>query len=405
MSAYVDSRLLTVIRLERFALFARYVAFFVLVSLYLLRPGAASIRDLIIVTSLVALHNAMVHVVLWTKRYHLFLTPLNFLIHLSATTFIVMFTGAEESQLYVLYFFLLIGYTAYSRRYIMIIIVSLIFCLSYSMMIGVEWSLRGLVAEREEIVLRILSIPLCGWLVATISELVREAEDVALAQAQALASSEATLRTILDNTVDPIIVHDEKELISEANRKVLEILGLPHDQVIGRPFRQFLFDDGTLPQLISDIHKNGVYHGEQLFIDADGQDHAVELHVASFTRAGHKFFVVVAHDIAEQKELQEAAHLANRNLNRLNRQLQQVNDLKTGLLRSTSLRIRSPLTAVLGYFDMLLQDEFGLLAPEQRKALQSCRRSILRVFDLLEEAHDLHFQDRAEPPHRDAGEV
>ena len=106
-------------------------------------------------------------------------------------------------------------------------------------------------------------------------------------------------------------------------------------------------------------------------------------------RNQQRFFVVVAHDITERKHLQEATHLANVNLERLNRELQQVNNLKTGLLTAVSQRLRSPLTAILGYLDMLLNDELGPLPPEQRKILQNARRTTLRVFALIDEALDV----------------
>jgi len=35
---------------------------------------------------------------------------------------------------------------------------------------------------------------------------------------------------------------------------------------------------------------------------------------------------------------------------------------------------------------MLLDERLGELNDEQRKALRSCRRSIMRIFDLIEEA-------------------
>ena len=51
-----------------------------------------------------------------------------------------------------------------------------------------------------------------------------------------------------------------------------------------------------------------------------------------------------------------------------------------------SQKLRSPLTAILGYMDLLLDEELGELLPEQRKSLQTCRRSTLRIFKLLDES-------------------
>lgn len=388
-----DTRLTIVIRLERLALVARYIALFALVVLFLLGWAEGRSRDAAIVTVVVFLQNAFVHGVLLSRRYWLFQTPMNFLVHLLSTTLVVYFTGRESSDLYVLYLLLLIGYTAYSRRYGMILLVSFLFCFSYVAMVVIEWSLHGLSVPLGIIAVKVLSIAICGWLVASTSELLRIAEKASLTRERALASSESTLRTILDSTADPIFVYGEDELIREANNKACEFLKLQRKQVIGRTFRSFLFDDGSLDEKMAAISSRGEYHGEEIFIASDGRERTVGFSVRSFHLAADRLFVVVAHDITEQKNLHEATLLANENLARLNRELQIVNELKTGLLATVAQEIRSPLTATLGYVDMLLDDELGELDPEQRKALLSCKRSALRIFHLVDDAVDIHARE------------
>jgi len=381
-----DPRLETVIRLERFALAARYMAYFMLVPFVLLRQEPVNLRNLAIITIALIVHNFFVHMVLWFRRYRLFRTGINFTIHLGMTSLIVAFTGAEQSEMYVLYLFMLLGFSAYSRTYSMIVLVAVLLTFTYASIIFVQDFFVGMRVTYATIGLKLGSILVCGWFVATLSGLLRRAEDSARMRAAALASSEATLRTILDSTANPILVYDENECITVANNRACEFLGMSREELLGRRFSTVLFDDGTLSELLRDIEEKGWHTGEQIFLHADGHERTVELHVRSFVRDRKKFFVVVAHDISEQKNLQEAAHLANAHLNRLNRELQQVNELKTGLLKSLSQRIRSPLTAIMGYVDMLLNEELGQLLPEQRRALQTCRRSTERVFGLVDEA-------------------
>jgi len=386
MSTIEDSRLSIIIRLERLAMAARYLALAALLSLFMLGQFEENIRNVALVTVVVLVHNAFVHGVLWTRRYHLFQTPMNFMVHLLMTTLVVMFTGAENSDFYVLYLFMLIGYTSYSRRYGMILLVALICCMSYGAVCAIEWFRAELNASFGILSVKLFSIFVCGWLVANISELLRLAEDAAHDRARELQSSEAAVRMILDSTADPIMVYDEDEAITEANDRACEFLKVSRSEIIGQKFRSFLFDDGTLDSTLAEVHEKGDHHGEQIFLDADGHEFTVELHMRSFRHGNQGFFVVVAHDVTEQKNLQEAARLANVNLARLNRELQQVNELKTGLIKMVSQKLRSPLTAILGYVDLLLDEELGELLPEQRKALQTCRRSTNRIFKLLDES-------------------
>jgi PAS domain S-box-containing protein len=381
-----DSRLAIIIRLERLAMAGRYLAMVALLSLFMLGQFDESGRDIAFVTAVVFMHNGFVHTVLWTKRFSLFQTPLNFLVHLLMSTLVVLFTGAEHSDFFVLYLFMLIGYTAYSRRYGMILLAAVICCFSYGAVLGAEWVLEDLDLPIGAVSVKLFSILVCGWLVANISELLRLAEDAAHDRARELQSSEAALRMILDSTADPIMVYDEDGNVTDVNNRACEFLNIPREEIIGRPFRTFLFDDGTLDSMLAEVHAKGDHHGEQVFIDAEGGEMTVELHMRSFRHGNQGFFVVVAHDVTEQKNLHEAARLGNVNLARLNRELQQVNELKTGLIRMVSQKLRSPLTAILGYLDLLLDEELGELLPDQRKSLQTCRRSTVRIFRLLDES-------------------
>lgn len=388
-----DIRLMLGSRLERFGMILRYVGYVVLAPIFMLGDANGSYRDLAIVTLLVLLHNAFVHIVSWKRRTDLFLTPWNFFIHLTEASLIVAFTGAEESEFHFLYLVLLIGYSVFFREAARVFAATAVCCFAYAGVIGVEYLMAGIVLPPAVLVVKIGSVALCGAFVATASRLWRQIEDAGDARAQALAASEATLRTILDSTAEPILVYDEFEAITEVNDRACEFLGMRRGQIIKRQFRDFLFDDDSVSERLAEARLRDEYHGEQIFVTSDGTERTVDLHIRSFVqnvsgpspRRG-RFFVAIAHDITERKNLQEATHLANANLARLNRELQQVNEMKTGLLTAVSQRIRSPLTAILGYLDLLLNDEFGPVAPDQRRPLQNCRRTTARVFRLIDES-------------------
>ncbi len=110
--------------------------------------------------------------------------------------------------------------------------------------------------------------------------------------------------------------------------------------------------------------------------------------VRSFIQEGRRFFVALLHDVTEQKHVQEATRKANIRLVQINQELQQVDSLRNAFFGAVSQRLRSPLSAILGYTDLLLEEELGALNAEQRKAVQSCRRSVIRVFGLVDEAFE-----------------
>jgi PAS domain S-box-containing protein len=385
----LDPRLSVVLRVELLALTVRYLVYFVLVSSYVVGVVPHYFPNLPAVTIAVILHNSFTHWVLYSRRYHLFSTPLNFAIHLINISLIVLLTGAEESPLSALYIFFIIGYCAYAPHFLNTFLVTFICMASYAFVILAHWSVAGINVAYTTVTISLSGIVAAGWFMGTLGELLQRIELDSMRRAQALASSEATLRAILDNTADPIVVYGENEFVEDVNRRACEFLGVRREQLNGQRFRTFLFDDGSLPNKFASLRARGEYRGEVLVNTADGEERSVVLLVRSFLRGNKRLFVAMLHDITEQKNLQEASRVANLRLEQVNRELKQVNDLRTEFFTIVSQRLRSPLSAILGYTDLLLHEELGQLAPEQRKALQSCRRSVLRVFSLVDEAFEV----------------
>jgi PAS domain S-box-containing protein len=379
----------TLIRsVERTALVARYVALFIMIPLFFLGFIVGSLGDLVIIVSAVVAHNIFAHWVLSTGRHGIFRHPVNFMIYFVEICVVVFFSGADQSVGFVLYLIFLVGFSAYSRRFTTIILTAALLCLSYLGILFIEWHQEGISESMGGLVFKQISIFVTGWLVAVMSENLRRVEVDSFERAQELAASEATLRTILNNAADPILVFDENEFVVEANESLCEAFGFPRDEVIGQRIRSFLFDDGTLSTKLAGLRTFGEYRSEMLTFDIEGQERTIDVVVRSFIRDHERYFVAVSRDVTFQKELQEATRQANVKLERLNRELRQVDQLKTGFLATISQKLRSPLSAVLGYLDMLLEEELGDTTPGQRRALQTCRRGTLRAFRVIDEALD-----------------
>lgn len=390
-----EPRISTALRMERLLLVARYVSYFMVLAVYVLDMESEIAPPLLPVTLGAIIHNGFVHWVLYTGRYQWFLTPLNFFLHLGKISMLVGITGGEYSPLVFLYLVIIIGYCMYSVQFRRTYLVTLICAAAYSAVLLSRWTVAGIDAPYNPIMIHFFAIFLCGWLMSQMGEMLRTVELDAQSRAQALASSEATLRTILNTTASPILVCQENELIADVNNKACEYLGVKRRDLIGQRVRAFLFDDGTLPNKFASLRSRGEYQGEAIIITSNDDERSVKLLVRSFFRDNQRFFVAMLHDITEQKENQEKTRLVNLQLEAANKELQRVDNLRTAFFRTISQRLRSPLSAILGYNDMLLQDEFGELNPEQRSALQSCKRSLKRVFGLLDETMELEMSSRS----------
>jgi signal transduction histidine kinase len=145
-----------------------------------------------------------------------------------------------------------------------------------------------------------------------------------------------------------------------------------------------------LAHKFANLRTRGRVQSEEVLVNAEGEERTVEMVTRSYVRDDTRYHVAIIRDISDRKDLQEATRLASIQLERLNIELRQVERLKANFLASISRNMRSPLSAVSGYVEMLLEEELGEVNTGQRKALQTCRRGLLRVFRLIDEALDLH---------------
>lgn len=375
-----------IIRIEKAGLLFRWVGWGVILAAISLGGLPWEWFDLAVGTALILGHNFFVHLALWTRRTEWFATPLNYTVYLLEVTAIVLLTGADESVAYTLYILFLVGLTAYTRG-ARVVIYSTVMCIAlFAGALALEYILVGLSRPWGELALKMLAIGGAGWAVGVLSDQLNRNARAAREHADALATSEATLRTVLDNAADLILVFDEHERIIDVNERACAFLRLPRSEILGQRPRAFFFDDGTLGAKLASLRAHGEFHGEMIIVDADTQEHTVDLLIRGFLRNERRFFVALARDITQQKALEEATHRANAHLERLNRELRQVDEVKREFFGTVSMRMRSPVAAILGYADMLLADELGELNAEQRKALHTCRRSAQRLLGMVEEA-------------------
>lgn len=375
------------VRLEWFFLLVRYAAYAMLLAAYAVGAISEYTPDLFFVTFGALLQNVYVHFVLYTRRYNLFLTPFNLFIHLFKISVLTGITGGSESPFAVLYLLVITGYALYSPscRHVWTVVLATSFAFAGTLL-G-EWAVNG-INMTYPVLMYFIAFAVSGHLVDRIGEVLSTAEEHAQERRQSLLTSEATLRAILNTTPLPILVCEDSEMIVDCNERACAFLGTPRENLLGRRMRAFLFDDGTLPQKLAALRAKGAYRGEFLVLTASGEERDVDLVIRSFLREGRRFHVAMLIDITEQKNLQEASRFATQRLERLNQELREVNDLRLDFYTMVAQRIRSPLTAISGYADLLLEEGLGPLTPEQRGALKNSRECTRRIFVQLDSAFE-----------------
>ncbi len=384
----VNPRLVKVARLEFLLLLGRYAILALYGLLYHYEKAPFDGWGLLVLAVPYLVHNAAVHWIGNAGRYHLYLRGANLLVHLVQITILVTLTGAENSPFTIAFFFVLLAQVFYAPHFRHIHTVVFGCVIAYLMAVVAHVIVDKTPPSWLRLVVTLGGMVFCYGLIRALANLLFTIELGLQTRAQELASSKATLRTILDSAGGAIIVYDENEFITDGNARACEFFKRPRERLLGLRFRQFFFDDGTLPSKLATLNARGEYQGELLAVLPEGDEFNVNVSVRSFIQEGRRFFVALLHDVTEQKHIQEATRKANIRLEQINQELQQVDSLRNAFFGAVSQRLRSPLSAILGYADLLLEEELGALNAEQRKAVQSCRRSVTRVFGLVDEAFE-----------------
>lgn len=374
-----------VVNIEWSLLLVRYAAYALLLGAFAVGTISEYTPDLFFVTLGALGQNLYVHFVLYTGRHRLFLSPLNLFIHLAKISLLTGLTGGSDSPFAILYLLVILGYAVYSSECRNTWAVVLLTSCALAGTLLVEWSLAG-IGDDYPMLMYFFAFFLAGMMVSRIGEILSAAETEARVGTQALLSSEATLRAILDATPCPILVCDDNEIILDVNERTCNFLSLNRERLVGRRLRAFLFDDGTVPQKLAALRAKGQWRGEVLMLTANGDERDVDLVIRSFIREQRRFHVAMLIDITAQKNLQETSRQATQRLERLNQELRDVNELRVSFYTQVAQRLRSPLTAVSGYIELLLEEALGPLTGGQREALRNSRESARRVFAELDAA-------------------
>lgn len=396
MAQTLGARDTVVLGVERAALAIRYVVWLALTFLYLGGWLGGEWSDFVILSAVVLIHNALVHGIIWLERKDFFFSIWNFIVYYIESSLIVGLTGPDSGLGFIVYLWLIIGAGAYIRSFAHMMAITGVLGLTYIALLLIEYEYVGISVSSGVLAVKLIAIFVTGWLMGRVAVILWRMEEQAFAHEQASISSEATLRSILNNAANPIVVFDENENLRDVNDRACTFLNAPRDALLDQRFRRFIFDDGTWPNKMSTLRKRGAYHGEELFVDEDGEERNVDLRIRSYRGKEGQFFVAVWHDISDQKVLDEARRLAAENAARLKLEIEHLSSLRHEFVASVTRKLRSPLSAVYGYIDILLNEELGNITVDQRKALQACRRAVKRLFPMMDK---LTADERVTAPH------
>jgi two-component system sensor histidine kinase/response regulator len=206
-------------------------------------------------------------------------------------------------------------------------------------------------------------------------------------QAEAIGhKSEAMRAAIVDANLDALVTIDADDRIIEFNAVAENTFGYRRDAILGQCMADLL-----IPPQMRDKHRQGLQKylatregpviGERIEVQAlraSGELFPVELTVQPIDVSGEVFFTALIRDISDRKAREQALLDARH-------RAELASDAKSRFLAHMSHEIRSPLSAVLGTLDLLLDDE---LNEDQRLYANTAQASGKTLLTLINDILD-----------------
>ena len=198
-----------------------------------------------------------------------------------------------------------------------------------------------------------------------------------------IRNSEEKYRNLINTANDAILVIDaQTRLILEANNKAVEILGIPEQQLIGKPESQLYSYQGdeASPQLRIPSSAGPAHNRELQLLRAHGTPVPVEVSASVTELNGRLAVVAIFRDIRDRLE---AAAVLRRSEDRFSYLIQNLSDVITVVAVDGTMLYHSPSIArVAGYqpSELLGKSFLACLHPEDEPAVRAAlERLTLKV--------------------------
>lgn len=171
-------------------------------------------------------------------------------------------------------------------------------------------------------------------------------------------SERTKLETIINQIEDGVLVLDYDFRILLINRVAQSILRISGDTLIGSPIQSYLID----PEFLEVIQNFEVFLGKSTEISSD-EDQVFSAHLAKISEIG---YAITFHDITNLKKIDQ---------------------IKSDFVSTVSHDLRSPLTAILGYVDLV--ERAGPLQDLQKSFLDRIQFSVHNITNLVDDLLNL----------------
>lgn len=189
------------------------------------------------------------------------------------------------------------------------------------------------------------------------------------------------LELVLESLPTPVIITRFSDTsILAANRHVNRLFGLPPDEsLIERLARDFFFSERDFRRLVVDVHRHGCVHNIEVQARrADGTPIWVAVSMERMQYQGIEALASGFYDLTERKQ-------AEAELRRFAQELQVRNDELDAFAHTVAHDLKSPLSIIAGYSELLLDMESAESEALRRDGLNLILSTVDKINNIIDE--------------------
>lgn len=207
-----------------------------------------------------------------------------------------------------------------------------------------------------------------------------------------LEKSEELYKKLQEEAGDSILILDDSQQIIIANKMAELFLTIPVQQLIGMHISNLLVQIAVenIPHYLKRISE--VTHGSTLdeelpFYTQSGESKTGRIHASSVLHANQNLLQIIIRDITRERETLVNLENSASGLARLNR-------MKDSFLGLASHELKTPLTVIMGYSELLLTDMRTNLNPVSTDMVQNISNAALRLDGIIKDMIDVSMIDQ-----------
>lgn len=210
--------------------------------------------------------------------------------------------------------------------------------------------------------LTLLGTAVVGGMLAVARRCRRRAEAQRRDMWRTLEETEGLYRSVFDSAMDGIVILDQRLRIVNVNPAAAAIHGYQREELLQQPLERFVTAGvyRAVVQLPRLLKRRGVVKGRVESTTKDGRLRYLSVHVSLLRLSGEMCYLINFSDCTQQRKSQRQLHSYTQALKRANVRLQisaaevqRAAQARSEFLAHMSHEIRSPLTAIIGYAEML----------------------------------------------------